>query len=428
MAPDGRSKTFDAAANGTGWGEGGGLVLLKSLSRALEDRDVIHAVIKGGAVNQDGGRCSGLTAPSPLAQTEVIRAAWQAAEIDPSTISYIEAHGTGTKLGDPIEIEALTRAFRRDTDRKSYCAIGSIKTNIGHAVTAAGVAGVIKVLLGLRHKQIPPSINFDRANTHIDFQQSPFYVNTQLRDWEVPPGHKRCAAVSSFGFSGTIAHVVIEEFVPPSRVLEAQPAYLFVLSAKTPEQLRARARQLTAFIAEQPEAVAGDVSFTLLMGRAHLSYRLAIVATDLTDLRTALVRWLRGEAVAGTYVSKKISGPLEDSAQIEEGNRRVRMLVHRGPRPHYAEAMHAVARAFVAGCALDYVALFAQSPFRRVPLPTHPFAEEKFWVKGAQRRKLMAAPSAFDYRTLVDQVARGAVSIEDAVRESGLLASQDEAR
>ncbi|HSK30879.1 MAG TPA: polyketide synthase, partial [Candidatus Limnocylindria bacterium] len=156
MAPDGRSKTFDAAANGTGWGEGGGIVFLKSLARAVEDRDVIQAVIKGGAINQDGGRSSGLTAPSPVAQTEVVLAAWQAAAVDPNTISYIEAHGTGTKLGDPIEIQGINDAFTRGTNKTERgnagsIGIGSVKTNIGHLVGAAGIAGLTKTVLSLKH-------------------------------------------------------------------------------------------------------------------------------------------------------------------------------------------------------------------------------------------------------------------------------------
>ncbi|MGI6668751.1 MAG: beta-ketoacyl synthase N-terminal-like domain-containing protein [Acetivibrionales bacterium] len=210
LSTDGRCKTFDNGANGFVPGEGVGAIVLKPLEAAIRDRDNIYGVIKGSGMNQDG-KTNGLTAPSTLSQTELEVSVYNKSGINPETISYVEAHGTGTKLGDPIEMEALTNAFTRFTDRKQYCAIGSVKTNIGHAVTAAGIASVIKVLMALKHRQIPPSINFERKNEHIDFENSPFYVNTVLREWKTPGNVPRRAAVSSFGFSGTNCHMIIEE-------------------------------------------------------------------------------------------------------------------------------------------------------------------------------------------------------------------------
>src|SRR6266567_1088920 len=210
LSPDGHCRTFDAKAAGTVAGEGVGIVVLKRLQEALEDRDVIYAVIKGFAVNNDGSLKVGYTAPSVEGQAEAIATAQAMAGFAPESISYIEAHGTGTLLGDPIEIEGLRKAFQNGSEAKKSCAIGSVKSNIGHLDTAAGVAGLIKTALGLHHKMLPPSLHFETANPKIDFANSPFYVNDKLREWSVDKGPRR-AGVSSFGIGGTNAHVVLEE-------------------------------------------------------------------------------------------------------------------------------------------------------------------------------------------------------------------------
>jgi len=292
MAPDGRSKTFDASANGTGWGEGGGIVFLKSFARAVEDRDVIHAVIKGGAVNQDGGRSSGLTAPSPLAQTEVMLAAWQAAAVEPETISYIEAHGTGTKLGDPIEIKGINDAFARGEQSKARCGIGSVKTNIGHLVGAAGIAGLTKTVLSLKHKKVFPSLHFKEANPLIDFANSPVSVESELRDWNLPPNVSvRRAGVSSFGLSGTNAHLILEE-APAARKSDSNSnPVLFTLSAKQPQALN---RYISEFIPwlNTTECALSDIAYTANTGRDAYAYRFACVARDKQELVAALERFL----------------------------------------------------------------------------------------------------------------------------------------
>ena len=210
LSPDGHCRAFDAKAAGTLIGSGAGVVVLKRLDDALRDGDTIHAVIKGSAANNDGAGKVGFTAPSVDGQAEVIRAAQLIAGVAADTIGYVEAHGTGTTLGDPIEMAALTQAFRADTERRGFCAIGSVKTNIGHLDAAAGVAGLIKAAMALKHRVLPPSLNFERPNPQIDFAASPFYVNTEARAWaegRVP----RRAGVSSFGIGGTNVHVVLEE-------------------------------------------------------------------------------------------------------------------------------------------------------------------------------------------------------------------------
>ena len=207
---NGRTKTFDESADGTGIGEGSGAVVLKSLSKAERDGDYIYAVIKGGYINQDGAS-SGMTAPNPVAQRDLYLQAWKNAGINPEDISYIESHGTGTKLGDPIEITGLTQAFKKYTDKTQFCAIGSVKTNIGHLYEAAGIASVIKTVLALNFGKIPKSLNFNMPNPQIDFIHSPFYVAGETTDWQ-KNGEKRIAGVSAFGFSGTNCHIILEEY------------------------------------------------------------------------------------------------------------------------------------------------------------------------------------------------------------------------
>nr|QEO74484.1 Beta-ketoacyl synthase [uncultured bacterium] len=214
LSPDGHCRPFDAGANGTVPGSGVAVVLLKRMEDALRDGDHVHAVIKGSAINNDGARKIGYTAPSVDGQVSVIADALGVAGVRPETVTYVEAHGTGTSLGDPIEIEALTQVFSADTDRRGFCAVGSIKANVGHLDAAAGATGLIKAVLALEHKTLPPGIHYEAANPQIDFADGPFYVNTTLREWEPGPTPRR-AGVSSFGIGGTNAHVILEEPPPP---------------------------------------------------------------------------------------------------------------------------------------------------------------------------------------------------------------------
>ena len=212
MAPDGRCKAFDARANGYVRSEGAGVVVLKPLSKALADGDPIYAVIRGSAVNQDG-RSNGLMAPNPLAQEAVLREAYRQAGVSPGEVQYVEAHGTGTLLGDPIEAKALGAVLGVERPPGQHCAVGSVKTNLGHLEAAAGIAGLIKVALALQHREIPPSLHFEEPNPHIPFDELPLRVQTALSPWPADAG-PALAGVSSFGFGGTNAHVVLEEAPP----------------------------------------------------------------------------------------------------------------------------------------------------------------------------------------------------------------------
>ncbi|RKH35462.1 amino acid adenylation domain-containing protein [Corallococcus praedator] len=288
FSPDGHCRAFDHQAGGTVAGNGVGVVVLKPLADALRDGDHIHAVIKGSAVNNDGQQKVGYTAPSIEGQTEVIADALAYAGLEGDDISYVEAHGTGTSLGDPIEIAALTRAFRKTTERTGFCGIGSLKTNLGHLDAAAGVAGLIKVVLSLQHGELPPSLHFERPNPEIDFERSPFFVNTALKPWPRGDAPRR-AGVSSFGIGGTNAHVVVEE-APPDAVSprSLRPRHVVTLSARTPSALEAMARELAAHVEAAPGLSLADVAFTRNVGRRAFEHRRAVVAADGAELAERL--------------------------------------------------------------------------------------------------------------------------------------------
>jgi acyl transferase domain-containing protein len=287
FSPDGHCRAFDAKAQGMVNGNGVGIVALKRLADALSDGDCIHAVIKGSAINNDGSLKVGYTAPSVDGQATVIAEALAAAGVEPETISYIEAHGTGTPLGDPIEIAALTQAFRARTSKKSFCAIGSVKTNVGHLGAAAGVTSLVKAVLALKHKMIPPSLYCERPNPQIDFANSPFYVNTALAEWRAD-GAPRRAGVSSFGFGGTNVHVVVEEAPPVVPSGESRPWQLLVLSARTESALEAATSNLIQHFKQCPALNLADVAYTLQVGREVFGHRQALVSRDPGDAIAAL--------------------------------------------------------------------------------------------------------------------------------------------
>ncbi|MBV9790645.1 MAG: amino acid adenylation domain-containing protein [Chloroflexi bacterium] len=282
MSPDGHCRAFDADAQGTFRGNGLGIVVLKRLDEALNDGDQIYAVIRGSATNNDGSGKVGYTAPSVDGQAGVILAAQIVADVDPTTISYVEAHGAGTPLGDPIEIAALTQAFRTATDETGFCAIGSVKTNIGHLDSTAGIAGLIKTILALKHGQLPPSLNCEQPNPAINFGSTPFYVNTELRPWDTDDMPRR-AGVSSFGVGGTNAHVILEEAPAIEPSDPAQPWQLLLLSAKTAGALDSASAQLLAHLHQQPDINLADMAYTLQVGRQAFDHRQIVVCRDPAD-------------------------------------------------------------------------------------------------------------------------------------------------
>ncbi len=311
-SPDGHCRAFDAAAQGTVGGNGAGVVVLKRLVDALADGDTIHAVVKGSAVNNDGAAKVGYTAPSIHGQARVIREALAMAGVDSATIGYIEAHGTGTPLGDPIEVAALTQAFGQSESSErnvrryapSSIALGSAKANIGHLDTAAGVAGFIKTVLALQHKQIPPSLHYQRPNPQIDFAAGPFYVNAALLEWPEAATPRR-AGVSSFGIGGTNAHVVLEEAPTPTLSTSARHDHVVVLSARTAAALDVATERLMDYLRAQPDCSLADVAYTLQVGRRAFAHRRMLVGHDVDDVVSALAGQTPGRMLTRTTTASE---------------------------------------------------------------------------------------------------------------------------
>jgi acyl transferase domain-containing protein/acyl carrier protein len=286
VSPDGQVRAFDAKANGTVFGSGGGILVLKRLADALSAGDTIRAVIKGSAVNNDGSEKAGYTAPTVNGQADAVVEALANAGVEADTISYIETHGSGTPVGDPVEVRALTKAFRTFTQRSGYCAIGSVKTNVGHLDAAAAVAGIIKTVLALEHRLLPPSLHFTEANPDIDFPGTPFYVNTHLREW-MSDGPRR-AGVMSTGMGGTNAHVILEEAAELAASTEVSSPRLLILSAKTETALRQATHRLREFLIRNDSVNMSDVAYTLQIGRKAFSHRRSLVFADREDAIAAL--------------------------------------------------------------------------------------------------------------------------------------------
>ena len=287
-SPDGRVRTFDANARGTVFSSGVGVVVLKRLEDALRDHDHIHAVVKGTATNNDGSVKIGFTAPSVAGQADVVRQAFENAGVSPDDIDYVETHGTGTELGDPIELAALARAFAGKTSPGRTCGVGSVKPNIGHLDAAAGVSSLIKTVLAMQHKQLPPSINFETLNPKIELEGTPFYINTTLRDWNPREGKPRRAGVSSFGFGGTNAHVVLEEAPAPEIDGRSRSHQLLIVSARTRTALEAASLQLANHLSRDARAPLPDIAYTLQVGRKQFAARKAIVCHGREDAIEAL--------------------------------------------------------------------------------------------------------------------------------------------
>lgn len=299
---DGHCRAFDVKAQGFVDGNGVGIVVLKRLVDAFNDGDYVYAVIKGSAINNDGSLKVGYTAPSIDGQAEAIADAQAIAGIEPETITYIETHGAGTPLGDPIEIAALTQVFRTNTQKKNFCAIGSVKTNIGHTGAAAGIAGLIKTVLALKHQLIPPNLHFEEPNPEIDFMNSPFYVNTTLSKWETN-GTLRRAGVSSLGMGGTNAHVILEEAPKSDMSGGSRPWQLLLLSAKTDTALETVTVNLAEYLKQHPHLNLADVAFTLQVGRREFNHRRVIVCQRLEDGVHALETLDPRQVFTGFYES-----------------------------------------------------------------------------------------------------------------------------
>ncbi len=394
-SPNQTVRPFDDNANGTLWGEGVGVVLLKSLEEALKDGDNIHAIIRGSAINNDGAS-NGLTAPDAEAQEEVIIAAWKEGGIDPETVSYVEAHGTATNLGDPIEVKGLTEAFRKYTDKKQFCALGSIKASIGHTVAASGIAALIKTILGMKNKKFPPMENFNKPNRYIDFCNSPLYVSDKLVDW-VPNGEKRRAGVSSFGFSGTNCHVIVEEAPDKLPVInnDNRPN-IFTLSAKNQDVLNNYIKKYTKFLnRDELNLNIEDVCYTVLTGRGHYSHRVAIVVNSIEDLKKKLEildkNGLESVFEEGIYYGKfkLITGnrqALEDGDLTESEKWQLEDKVHEklqklnSELTNYSSILKELCELYIKGASIEWGNLYKNSQHFIVSLPVYPLERKRYWA------------------------------------------------
>ena len=383
LADDGKCKTFDSRANGYVRGEGSGAILIKPLEDAIAQGDHIYAVVKSTAENH-GGKATMLTAPNPNAQAELLIEAYEKAEIDPRSVGYLECHGTGTSLGDPIEIQAMKKAFAElyrkhqlPPAAKPHIGLTSAKTNLGHLETAAGIAGILKVLLSIKHRQIPALLHFEKLNPYINLDNTPFYPVEKTKDWEPAVDDQgrqfpRRAGISSFGFGGANVHIVLEEYIEPPTVSAARPAgpFLIVLSAKTADRLRANAGRLLAHLVAGPDAdTLADVAYTLQVGRDPMPERMGLVVASMQDLIERLQRFVQGDA---------------DGADVRLAS--VRRKVDIGTVAADVIAQHLRERdlsslldIWLKGQEPDWKALYAGFTMRRCVLPTYAFARERYW-------------------------------------------------
>ncbi|MGB2947982.1 MAG: beta-ketoacyl synthase N-terminal-like domain-containing protein, partial [Rhodococcus sp. (in: high G+C Gram-positive bacteria)] len=411
LAPDGHCKSFADGGNGYVPGEGVGAVLLKPLELAIVDGDHIHGVIKGSAVNH-GGKTNGYTVPNPVAQTEVVRAALIRAGVGADSISYLEAHGTGTSLGDTIEIEALSAAFHGVPADGAHCAIGSVKSNIGHLEAAAGISQITKVLLQMRSGRLFPSrLNADRTNPAINFSRTPFRVQLEEAPWwparraqdGVP--YPRRAGISSFGVGGVNVHLVLEEYIPRQRVStkrDSEPQ-LLPLSARTPEALLRQVRRLQDVLRQEVQPDLAGMAFTLQTGRVALPYRIAFVASghgELVDRIEAFLAVEGRDTAPGVFAGATRPGHAPDGADD---------AAKTNARPQERAALDDVARRWVQGAEVGFDSWYDEQPGQRVPLPGYPFEKETYWMYKAPVRATRARAT---------QVPEEAVGVQEALPEA----------
>lgn len=397
LSATGSCKTFDDAADGYVRGEGAGLLLLKPLEQALADGDNICGIIKGSAVNH-GGKTYSLTYPNVDAQRDVIMDAWKMADVSADTIGYVEAHGTGTPKGDPIEFRALTNAFQAGAankeGNKQYCGLGSVKTNVGHLEAAAGVAGIIKVLLSMQYRQLPGLQNFKQLNHRISLENAPFYLVTQLQAWkplrindhELPLR----AGVSSFGFGGTNAHVIIEEApavqVPGDKEAVAPPLYMVCIAAKTGEALIQKEKDLLGWLNRLDIAVpVSDVCKTLCAGREHFEKRTVLIVENIQQLKEKLAAGEKQSGHEGYFTNGRSATKKEPEQQLfaEVGKMVTEALIAGSiiNKEEYYRKLVVLAELYLKGYKPDWdKPFFGSGGRRRGGLPAYPFAKGSYWI------------------------------------------------
>ncbi|UCJ09797.1 SDR family NAD(P)-dependent oxidoreductase [Chitinophaga pendula] len=379
LSEDGRCKTFDQSANGYVRSEGVGMVILKSLKQAQADGDHIYGVIRGAAENH-GGKANTLTSPNPKAQQELIVTAYKEADIDPRDVSYMEAHGTGTPLGDPIEMDGLRHAFASLYKIKQvpqpttpHCTVGSVKANIGHLEAAAGIAGVIKVLLALKHRTLPGNPHLSTPNEFLKLEGAPFTLQQRTAPWQIADNKTRIAGVSSFGFGGANAHVIIEEYIPATdnSYMDTNPAVI-ILSARTSDRLLEKVSQLITFINTNPDSRLHDMAYTLQTGREHMDERLAIIAQDPRHLKSQLEDFLIGDS-ADVFTGNITTSDIDLLLEGEAGKAYLHAAVANNE-------LRALAKLWTKGTEIDWRLLYNHTQPARISLPGYPFARNRYWL------------------------------------------------
>jgi polyketide synthase PksN len=386
LSEDGKCKTFDERANGYVRGEGSGAIFIKPLAKAEADGDHIYAVIKATAENH-GGKVTVLTAPNPSKQAELLIEAYEKAEIDPTTVGYIECHGTGTSLGDPIEIQALKKAFAELYKRnnkgpvtKPHIGLTSAKTNIGHLETAAGIAGILKVLLSIRHGQIPALLHFEKLNPYIKLEGTPFYMVDKTRPWETIKNEDgvslpRRAGVSSFGFGGANVHVILEEYISKIHSTNNfEGPYVIVLSAKNEERLKAYARLILANVKKQ-EIALPDFAYTLQVGRDAMTVRLGFTVNSVDELVEKLDAYIDGKNIENAYQGKV------NNKGVDIDDNTINTWFSDKNNSKLLEA-------WSSGLDLDWNRLYDNAKPKRISLPTYPFAKEKYWFRASTTKQI----------------------------------------
>jgi len=386
LSLDGKTHSYGAGDDGFVPGEGVGTLVLKPLRKAIDDRDHIYAVIRASAFDHSG-RSHGYSAPNPNAQASLISRTLEKAHIHPETIGYVEGHGTGTQLGDSIEIAALTQAFRKQTTKKQFCPIGSVKANIGHSESAAGVAGVAKVIQQMEHRQLAPSIHSDEPNPNIEFKESPFYLQHGLSEWTSSSVHPRRALINSFGAGGVNACVVMEEYEKPGAPgnwQEAGPC-VFTLSARNEDRLREYVDRLLTYLQGEQGIDLASLCYTLQVGREAMEERLAIVISEVSELIDRLGDWSKRGPAANVY-----RGSL--------GTRRTKPSSKLAKTAMGEQSLIELASMWAAGEEVDWESLYSGKTPRRISLPTYPFARERYWMSDSVVPEMAtqrpAAPSA----------------------------------
>jgi acyl transferase domain-containing protein len=431
LSEDGKCFAFDKRANGLIAGEAVAVIVCKRLSQAEADRDPIYAVIRGNGINYDG-KTNGITAPNGVSQTELLKMVYDKYRINPEEIEYIVTHGTGTKLGDPVEINALYNAFKDYTKKQCYCALTSAKANLGHSFAASGLVSLIALVQAFRHEIIPASINCEQENDYINWKESPFYVNKANKPWPGAANRVRLGAVSAFGMSGTNVHMVLESYSPVAdEFREETPYYLLVLSAKTREVLVDKVKELIEVLENRTSGDLSPISYTLLEGRQHFNHRCAIVIQDREDAIRVLKQVESKEKIPGLFQGK-IPQDFKGQKAFEQYARELlkQSRTLKENQSKYQEILFALADLYCQGYELEWKQLFGAVKPQRIHLPAYPFAKEEYWVEqdkpqntsgSKQLQDTIKTAKTFDetfYKQLMEEVKTGGMDINTAVSKT----------